>query len=250
MMVQNPCKPELVFSQKNMDIIEDYSKPLTDLIDIYHDKGWLPYQWGVWCTSYARLHLENGLNCIPPEAFIYSDTDSIKFQGDYLSNFEELNKQYKREEYSALDKNGKRHYMGIFELDGVYDRFSTMGAKKYAYEDKKGLHITIAGVRKESDPERGLIGGAEELGSIENFKRGFIFTQSAGTQSLYNDYIDKDTGIAQPPKTVYIDGHAVELCSNIYIEDSTYTLSEGLDYQKLLNYLSNTDIRYSLHYER
>ena len=250
MMVQNPCKPELVFDQKTLDVVEDYSKPLQNLIDEYHDKGWLPYQWGVWCTSYARLQLENGLNCIPPEAFIYADTDSIKFQGNYLKNFEILNRQYIREEYSAVDKKGRRHYMGIFEKDGEYNRFVTMGAKKYAYEDDTGLHITVAGVRKESDKDRGLVGGAEELGCIEKFRTRFVFKKAAGTQSLYNDYIDKDTGEVLPPQIVNINGHEVELCSNIYIEDSTYTLSEGLDYQKLLNYLSNTDIRYSLHYER
>lgn len=236
MCVQNPCKPELIYDDSTGDLLEDYSKPLEKLIEEYHATGWLPYQWGVWCTCYARLELERGMNCIPPEAFIYTDTDSIKFVGDYMHNFDALNDEYRNEEFSAVDRHGVRHYMGVFENDADLPilRFKTMGAKKYAYECEDGLHLTLAGVSKKQGPK--------ELGTLDNFKQGFIFTKSAGTESIYNDDLE--------PQYVSFMGRILKITSNIYIQDSTYTLDLTLDYAKLINFLCNTDIRFSLHFER
>ena len=236
MAVQNPIKPELIYSPDSGDIIEDYEKPLEKLIEEYRRSGWLPYQIGVWCTSYARLELERGLHTIPADAFLYTDTDSIKYIGDYDKEFEELNKRYRNIEYSALDKFGVRHYMGVFEKDNDKPilQFKTMGAKKYCYTDADGLHLTLAGVGKKS--------GAEELKTIDNFKTGFIFTKSAGSESVYNDQM-------QPIYYNY-EGRDLYITSNLYLHDSEYTLDLDFEYNRLLSFLSTTDIRYSLHYER
>lgn len=232
MMVQNPVKPELVYADGV--ITESFEKPMEALIDEYHRKGWLPYQWGVYVTAYARLKLEKGLHAIPYEDFIYCDTDSIKCIGEHQEAFKRLNEQYINEDRSALDPAGRRHYLGIFEYEGEYKTFKTLGAKKYAYEDEKGLHVTISGVNKKL--------GAQELGSIENFKPGFIFRKAGGTESRYND--DPDI------KEVMIQGHKLKITSNVAIIPSTYHLGITAEYSQLLRFLSSTDIRLSLHYER
>lgn len=256
MAVQNPIKPQVkyndtgnVITVDGLDIppgclYEDWDQPLEELIEKYHREGWLPYQWGVWCTSYARLELERGLHLIPPDSFIYADTDSIKFVGDYMHRFEELNAQYRNEEYSALDRKGVRHYMGVFEQDNKLPilKFKTMGAKKYCYTDAEGLHLTLSGVSKVSDPERGRRSGAEELGSIEKFQEGFIFRESAGTEALYNDQME--------PYIIEYRGRDLEITSNMYIRESTYELGLDYDYYKMLAFLAHTDIRFSMHYER
>lgn len=249
MAVQNPIKPDLLYNDTGEilytgegvavmpgEIYEDYDKSMDKLIEEYHRTGWLPYQWGVWCTSYARLELERGLHAIPPESFLYCDTDSIKYVGNYDKEFEDLNAQYRNEDFSAVDPKGVRHYLGVFEQDNKLPikRFKTMGAKKYAYTDAEGLHLTLAGVAKEA--------GAKELKSINNFKSGFIFRKAAGTESLYNDQME--------PIRVTYDGHELELYSNLYIHDSTYELDLDFEYNRLLNFLFTTDIRYSMHYER
>lgn len=249
MAVQNPIKPEIcyndtgeiLYTQEGIavmpgELYEDFDKPMEKLIEEYHRTGWLPYQWGVWCTSYARLELERGLHAIPPEAFLYCDTDSIKYVGDYHKEFEELNNEYRREEYSAVDRKGVRHYIGLFEPENKkpITAFKTLGAKKYAYTDEDGLHLTLAGVDKDK--------GAEELGSLDNFRSGFVFRKSAGSESVYNDQME--------PVYVTYDGHELALTSNLYIQDSTYELGLAYDYYKLLSFLSTTDIRYSMHYER
>lgn len=235
MMVQNPCKPDFRFDPETGLITEDFEKTEEALIQEYQKTGWLPYQWGVWVTSYARLKLHKGIHCIPPEQFIYADTDSVKCIGDHAAAFEKLNQEYLNEDLSALDAEGKLHYIGIYEHDDEYKQFKTMGAKKYAYIDMNDqLHITISGVNKKL--------GAEELGRIENFKEGFIFRKAGGTESIYNDVPE--------PAEIMIQGHKLQITSNIAIMDSTYTLSLTEEYRRLLNFLNETDIRYSLHYER
>ena len=197
-------------------------------------KGWLPYQWGVWCTAYARLRLEKGLRCIPETAFIYADTDSIKFQGNYDHNFEDLNKTLINDYLSASDPAGKIHHIGIFEYEGRYEKYKTLGAKKYVYEDETGVHITIAGVNKKA--------GAAELRSIDNFKIGFKFNTSAGLQAIYNDMPEI--------KHIKLQGHELDITSNVALVPTTYTIGITAEYDYLINYLMNTDIRESMHYER
>lgn len=235
MMVQNPAKPELIFEDGMLK--EDPEKDEDYYLRQYLAKGWLPYQWGVWCTCYARLKLEEGMSCIPPEAFLYSDTDSVKFVGDYGQRFEDLNERYKHEELSALDRSGKRHFIGIFEKDNKYPilEFKTMGAKKYCYVDtdpKGSLHVTISGVVKQK--------GAQELKTIDNFREGFVFREAGGTESRYND----DPEI----KEYRVGWRSVPITSNVFIKDSTYTLSLTVEYSRLLDLLMNTDIRKSLYY--
>lgn len=169
-----------------------------------------------------------------PEHFCYCDTDSVKCLGDYSAEFEKLNQEYFRDDLSAPDRDGVMHYIGLYEYETTYRKFKTLGAKKYAYEDDTGLHITVSGVSKSK--------GAKELGSIERFNEGFIFRSGGGTESIYND----DPQI----KEIRIQGHIQKITSNVAIIESTYTLGLSPDYKRLLNFLNAADIRYSLHYER
>ncbi len=113
--------------------------------------------------------------------------------------------------------------MGVYEPDGLYKRFSTLGAKRYAYEDLDGvLHITIAGVAKKE--------GAEELGKLENFKDGKIFMNSGKTASTYVD---------KPPFdefSYYEDGveRSIEITPYILITPTTYEMSLTDEYRELV----------------
>ena len=97
-----------------------------------------------------------------------------------------------------------------------------MGAKKYAYEDAAGeLHITVAGVSKYK--------GAQELaqrGGLDAFKEGFVWYDAGGIESVYND--DPDI------KEVIIDGHKLQISSNVLLRPSTYTLGITGEYARIL----------------
>lgn len=226
MGAQDPCKDSIVF-QNGEYVRED--KSIEELIIANNKKAFLSYAWGVWCTAWARYCLQEAID-IAGGQFVYCDTDSVKYLGDI--DLTELNERYRQQSEAngayADDPKGKRHYMGVYEPEGSYDRFKTMGAKKYAYEEEGKLHITIAGVNK--------MKGAEELGTLDNMREGFTFHKAGGTESVYNDGIDE---------YINIDGHRLHITDNVVIRDSTYTLGITAEYAEIL--LGAIEIKYSYH---
>lgn len=232
MTVEDPGKDKYKY-KKGEFVIEEEN--LSDLLRKHNRSAYLCYQWGVWVTAHARYELHQGLKLCGKygEKFVYCDTDSIKYI-DHI-DIESLNRQTQKlaEKYKAYasDRNGVVHYMGVFEDEGykLPNRFATMGAKKYVLEDTdKKLHITIAGVNKHK--------GSDELGQIENFKEGFIFSKAGGTESIFNDGLDE---------YIDIEGHRVHLTDNVCIKDSTYTLGITAEYRQILD--GCIEIKYSDH---
>lgn len=200
--------------------------PEQDLLAKNNAKAFLVYSWGVWTTAHARRELEKALNIVGPERFVYCDTDSVKFIDDGKVSFNAYNESRKRDSIKnggvAEDPAGHKHYLGVYENEGIYKRFITMGAKKYAYEDAAGeLHITVAGVSKYK--------GAAELarrGGLEAFKEGFVWYDAGGLESVYND--DPDI------KEVNIEDHKLQIISNVLLRPSTYTLGITGEYARIL----------------
>ena len=229
-----------------------------EILAKYNRRAFLCYQWGVWTTAWARYELEEGLKLAhaPGCAFVYSDTDSVKYIGDV--DWKRYNDQKKRLSSKngafADDVHGVRHYMGVYEYEGEYKLFRTLGAKKYTYVDSDDkLHITIAGVGKSKGAaelaEKGLAKLNEmveqgaidledknplELASkiaIDMLKEGFVFDAkhgAAGVEASYNDH---------PAITEYEthDGIRIPVTSNIYMSRSTYIVGLSGDFSRLLN---------------
>lgn len=220
MMAQNPVRRTVLFNQNEENpFTYDRSKTDEEILQKYNKKSFLMYQWGVWVTAWARLRLHEGIE-IAGNGFVYCDTDSVKYIGE-LNGWESYNKQRildsEKSGATATDKTGKRYYMGVYESEGVYDRFVTMGAKKYAFEKNGKIGITVAGVGKKA--------GAIELGKLENFREGFVFSDAGGLESVYNDKVDM----------LYdIEGHTIEITKNVYFRPSTYTLGITAEYARIL----------------
>lgn len=234
MMAQNPVKHSPVFRQVGDWDDDDISD---EEILLKHNKtAFLCYQWGVWVTAHARKALEDGIDNVqntPGADFIYCDTDSVKYTGNV--SWEKYNKERIEECVAsgayATDPKGITHYMGVFESEdnpetGVaYERFRTMGAKKYAYQIKAGeeTHVTIAGVDKRK--------GGKELDKhkgLESFEEGFLFVEAGGTESVYSD----DPEI----KEIEREGHKLRITSNVSILPSTYRLGITGEYERIIKY--------------
>lgn len=204
--------------------------------------SFLVYAWGPWVTSHARLALRKLQACAkdPDSArstVIYSDTDSAKSQVWDEKALDDLIKAQKEKSdemgaYWDSPKTGKRYYMGYPELDGHARRFITLGAKKYAYEDKKGqLHVTVSGVSNTHAPGDELGAGARELmerGGLDAFKVGFIF-QDAGGQTVWYGHDD--------PHYVTVNGCRMLTASYAALSDGEYTLGQTEEYKRLLGAL-------------
>jgi hypothetical protein len=221
MMAQDPVKQSIDFI--NDDFVKHCDNPEL-LLNESNKKAFLCYQWGVWVTSWARYRLEEGIR-LAGDGFIYCDTDSVKYINDMdwtAYNKERIKDSTKTGAY-AKDPAGEIHYMGVYESEGQYYEFSTLGAKKYCYRETPDseLKVTIAGVTKKKGGKE-----LEKAGGIEAFKPGFIFREAGGTEAVYNDV---------PEVTHYtVEGHEIDITANVVLRDSTYTLGITAEYERLL----------------
>lgn len=209
-----------------------------------------PYQWGVYCTAYARYRLQEAINLtIKPDGtsnLVYCDTDSIKVIGNV--NIDPLNERLKKLAVkmgaTATDKNGEEHYIGVFTFDGHADFFRTQGSKRYAYIDYSKcpypkcpynnkmrdlvcMNITVAGVSKKINEKTGLPFAVEELKKLDRFRVGMTWFKAGGTTAVYNS---KDNFFYTDPVT----GNKIHFTSNVALVPSTYIMKYSEDYKLLL----------------
>ena len=116
-------------------------------------------------TSYARRNLFLGIQAVGKD-YIYADTDSIKIRNaeKHLSWINKYNQYVEDKIKDALNWHhldfsmakpktikGDERMLGIWDFDGHYKRFKTLGAKRYLYEDDDNkMHLTCAGVSKDA----------------------------------------------------------------------------------------------------
>ena len=222
MMAQDPVKQNTIFNNGEWSTGD---APIAELLEASNNKAFLCYQWGVWVTAWARWHLEQGIK-LAGDNFVYCDTDSVKYIGDIdwtKYNADRIKDSTQSGAY-AKDPSGELHYMGVFEDDGHYAEFKTLGAKKYAYTYEPGgkTYVTIAGVTKRK-------GGKEldRFGGLSAFSPGFVFVEAGGTESIYND--NPEIGVIER------EGRQIAITPNIVIKDSTYTLGITAEYESLLS---------------
>lgn len=226
MCATNPLQDtiEYIDNDYRVKIVSEEEK--ADLLQ----KAKFPYQWGVYCTAYARRALQEGIDKCGDKV-VYCDTDSVKhFKGVDLTkiNNARIKKDMKRGAF-AVDRKDNRHYLGVYEHDGFYDQFITQGAKRYAYVADGKLKVTVSGVTKNKNEKTGKPFASEELDRIENFKPGMIWRAAGGTRSIYNDEIDK---------YIDVDGQKLHITKNVAIVPTTYELSYSNDYERLLTRIS------------
>lgn len=190
------------------------------------------YQLGIYTTSWARHELLEYAYIIQRAGGkpLYVDTDSIF----YVSNDavekaiqdENARRQAHAEAIGAyIDYEGKRVYYDSFDDEGEnITAFRFLHAKCYAYEttDKKGktaLHCTIAGVTEYEDATHAF-SRVDELGSIDELKKGKTFVRCGGTKSRY---------VEMEPTEVMIDGHLTEVAGACVITPTTKTLKNELE---------------------
>lgn len=180
MCVTNPLQDEYGFDGR-------YIKPCSQNIEAAMEKynkdrkRFLYYIWGIFITAFARRNLIYGMmfpfggldregNQVARCDYLYADTDSNKVRNpeEHFEQMEQYNREYEvklkimldyhkipYEKAFPKDIHGNVHPIGFIDFEGYYDEFKALGAKRYMYKDKKGYHLTIAGVPK--------IGGVDSI---------------------------------------------------------------------------------------
>lgn len=228
MSVQDPLHAEILYDDGEYNVNDLNKEGNEDRRDKALASAAFPYQWGVYVTAYARKALQEAIDMAGYDRMVYCDTDSVKVVGEVDLSGLNATRQKLAERSGALanDRKGCPHYMGVFEYECTYDRFITQGAKRYAYEMGGKMGVTVSGVSKAINEKTGVPIAAEELGSLENFKDGMIWKESAGALSVYND---NDNFYHQVD-----DDHGVMVTPNIAILPNTYQMGFGKDYIMLL----------------
>lgn len=201
-------------------------------------RKFLAYQWGITVTAVARVRLQEMIDLCGND-FVYCDTDSCKMLNPekYLQAFDEYNKKWIEYadkcgcDYYAFTKDGEKQILGVADYEGSYDKFKTLGAKKYAVEKNGELEITIAGVPKKA--------GAQLMGNIDNFRIGYRFeVKDDDSVKLRQDWKKTLTYNDDFNEIFMIDGKELHIQSNVAILRTTYELNITDEYQELLNNLN------------
>ena len=208
---------------------------LKDELDIYNtDKNrFLFYQWGVWCTAYARNNLYTAIKECKSD-YIYSDTDSVKILN--ADRHQRYFNKYNKWIISKLEKclnhynipldyirpktiKGVEKPLGVWDFDGHYKHFKTLGAKRYINEKDNGeLAITVCGLSKKAG--KNYI--ASQNDPFTFFNCG-MYVNRDNTGKMTHTYIDKQiNGVL----TDYLGNDAeYNEYSYIHLEKTDYILS-------------------------
>lgn len=249
MCVTNNIKDNIEFNNEGLWTTKKISNyDILDKLSVERKKGFLSFAYGVWVTSYSRYNLLSNVRLLD-EYTIYCDTDSIKLTEGYdinviynynkqvddkikqVANF--YNIDIKR--FEPVDCKGIHHKIGLFDKDGEYLYFKTLGAKKYCYIDKatEKLHITVAGV-----PKKGV---SALKNNINNFNDNLFFNacDTGKKQIFYND---------EQPVIKVIDylgnEDVISEKKGICLMPCSYTLSKSLVYAPKLSDISSKRKKY------
>ena len=261
MSVTDPCRAEIVFDNYDWgETPPNYVK----LIEKYNKSSsrFLFYAWGVWVTAYARRNLFKGIIEFKHD-YIYSDTDSLKCinierHKDFIDGY---NRQIEYKINQCLDRYNISHEMakpktikgiekqlGVWDYEGCYTRFKTLGAKRYIIEKNGDIEITIAGVSKSAgirylyhtykDNDNIFNAFTDNLYFPANYDRDGIADNASG--KMCHTYIDRT-----------MTGTVIDYLGNkneytelggVHLENTDYSLSIDDAFIKLINSVKESHI--------
>lgn len=209
----------------------------------------LYYPWGVWITAYSRRNLWTGIVSIG-EDYIYSDTDSIKMLNyekhlPYIQRYNDLVtiKMERMMEHYKFDKQllrpktieGVEKLIGIWDYEGTYSKFKTLGSKRYLVEENGRLELTVAGLSKRNGLQYMIKKANGDVDKVFQSFNDNLHIPAEDTGKMTHTYIDyKQEFMIQD----YLGEECkIEVESGIHLESAEYTLSIAKQYALFLNNL-------------
>lgn len=200
MMVTDICRDEIIYEN------DEWSKEkpnISESLDKYNSAmgRFLFYPWGVWVTAYARARLFTGiLEC--GNDYLYSDTDSLKIVNaeKHTAYIDKYNKMVIQQLKDAMDFHKLPHELimpktidgvekplGVWDYEGTYTKFKTLGAKRYLVEENGKLKLTVAGLGKKVACEY----ISQQKDPFEFFSMG-MYIPSDNTGKMIHTYLDDE----------------------------------------------------------
>lgn len=195
----------------------------------------LYYPWGVWVTAHARHNLFRGIREFGSD-YVYSDTDSIKAINmdrhmDFIKNYNlHVREQLQAasdfhgipmEDFEPKTIKGVPKLIGVWDYEGEYDKFKTLGAKRYLVQKGDEIEFTVAGVNKKAIKEYMLETYGLD-GVFDAFTRSLDIPKGR-TGKLTHTYIDQEwTGVLVDYNNVPFTYHEK---SSIHMEPAPFKIS-------------------------
>lgn len=213
-------------------------------------KRFLYYAWGIWVTAYARRNLWTGILAVVDD-YIYSDTDSLKlknydnhtkyinwFNSQIIEKMENMCDYYKLDKslLSPKTKDGKIKMMGVWDFEGTYEKFKTLGAKRYLVLDRGKLKLTVAGLSKQNGIKYMLETACGDIDVVFNMFNDNLYIPAEKTGKMTHTYIDNELKF----KVTDYQGREsiVNPLSGVHLENCDFTLSITEQYKEFLRQLS------------
>ena len=263
MTVTDIARDEILYEEENWNTA---NPDLEEVIEKYNKSKnrFLFYPWGVWITAYARRNLFSAISELKTD-YIYADTDSVKFVNydNHKDYFDRYNKNIEAKLKLMCDRynidfervqpktiKGEKKLLGVWDDEGVYTYFKTLGAKRYMTFrlSENELSLTISGLNKVK-----AIPYILDQCNIKYESKEYQLPKIIDTDNILKafDYFDDDmtipTAFTGVNTHTYIDdvmegsvtdylGNTAEYqeLSGVHIEGSSYSLSLS---QQYLNYL-------------
>lgn len=210
----------------------------------------LYYAWGIWVTAYARRNLWTGILAVG-EDYVYSDTDSIKALNydkhtPYVDHYNKsvLKKLEKMCDELGFDKalltpktvKGVVKPLGIWEFEGNYNKFKTLGAKRYLVLEGEQYSLTVAGLSKANGMQYMIEQGGNDPDKIFNMFNDDLYIPSDKTGKMTHTYIDDEIS------NLVTDFNGVDniecALSGVHLGACDFTLSISNQFKQFLNNLS------------
>lgn len=241
MCVTNPCRDDIIYDTEWRSEEVDIEKSLSKYNK--SKKRFLYYPWGIWVCAYNRTNLWSAiLSC--GEDYVYSDTDSVKAKnGDkHRAYFDAFNELVRRKTDLAFKRNGidislstpktiegKIKVLGSWEWEGRYDKFKTLGAKRYMVQKGNKISITVSGVNKQIAVPYLLKTYGDNVFKAFNNE---LYIPKEYTGKMIHTYIDEE-------QSDIVTDYLGNSCychedSSVHLSGADYTLSMA---QKFLDFL-------------
>lgn len=250
MAVTDIVKNEITYNDNEWGIQE---VDTLEEIEKYNNKKsrFLFYPWGVWVTAYARKNLWLGILAFK-EDYIYSDTDSIKFVNyekhtEFIDIYNKMveEKQKLTLNYYNIDTQnlypktikGKIKIPGVWDYEGMYTRFKTLGAKRYLVEENNKLTLTCAGLSKQNGINYLIDKAGGDNTKVFDMFNDEMEIPAESTGKNTHTYIDNEYKLSITDYT----GIKADIItkSGIHLEETGFTLSISKNYFKFLDDLKN-----------
>ena len=212
----------------------------------------LYYPWGVWVTAYARRNLWTGILNIGDD-YVYSDTDSIKMLNyenhlPYINWYNQMieNKlkdmcKARKIDFALMKPKtikGVEKLIGVWDYEGTYTHFKTLGAKRYLVRHDDGsMEITVAGLSKQRGVEYLLEICDNDYSKVFDMFNDDLFIPASETGKNTHTYIDDEMTAEVTDYKGY--SATVTALSGVHLSECEFTLSISSQYSKFLeNYRS------------